>query len=69
VLSEDEVRRLIGGRGFSMVHLSSRLLDEGRLFEYRMVLRSRTPDKTRTLAEHHVKLAEVTELRISPTRD
>jgi putative Mg2+ transporter-C (MgtC) family protein len=69
VLTEDETRRLIGSYGFSVANLSSRLVDEGRFFEYRMVIRSRHRDNAHALAEHLLKLPEVIEFRISPTGD
>jgi putative Mg2+ transporter-C (MgtC) family protein len=69
VLTEDEVRKLIGGYGFSVANLSSRLVDEGKHFEYRMVIRSRDRDNAQALARHLLKLPEVIEFRISPTGD
>jgi putative Mg2+ transporter-C (MgtC) family protein len=69
VMTEDEVRRLIGGYGFSVANLASRLVDEGKYFEYRMVIRSRTRDNAQALAQHLLKLPEVIEFRISPTGD
>jgi putative Mg2+ transporter-C (MgtC) family protein len=69
VMSEDEVRALIGSYGFSVANLSSRLVDEGRYFEYRMVIRSRERDNAQALTQHLLKLPEVIEFRISPTGD
>ena len=69
VMTEDEVRRLIGSYGFSVANLASRLVEEGKYFEYRMVIRSRARDKTQALAEHLLTLPEVIEFRISPTGD
>jgi putative Mg2+ transporter-C (MgtC) family protein len=69
VMTVDEVRRLIGSYGFSVANLSSRLVDEGKYFEYRMVIRSRARDNTQALAQHLLKLPEVIEFRISPTGD
>ena len=40
-MGEEELRKLIGSHGFSIANLHSRLIDDGRLFEYRMVIRSR----------------------------
>ena len=40
-MGEDELRKLVGGHGFSIANLYSRLIDEGKFFEYRMVIRSR----------------------------
>jgi putative Mg2+ transporter-C (MgtC) family protein len=69
IMSEDEVRKLVGSHGFSVANLSSRLVDEGRFFEYRMVIRSRDRDNAHALAEHLLKLPDVIEFRISPTGD
>jgi putative Mg2+ transporter-C (MgtC) family protein len=69
VMSEDEVRALIGGYGFSVANMSSRLVDEGQYFEYRMVIRSRERDNAQALAQHLLKVPEVIEFRISPTGD
>jgi putative Mg2+ transporter-C (MgtC) family protein len=69
VMSEDEVRNLIGQHGFSVANLSSRLTEGGRMFEYRMVLRSRNPKSAEALSKHLRGLTEVVEFRISPTGD
>jgi putative Mg2+ transporter-C (MgtC) family protein len=68
-MSEDEVRNLIGQHGFSVANLSSRLTEGGRMFEYRMVLRSRNPKSAEALSKHLRGLTEVVEFRISPTGD
>src|SRR5215470_897912 len=41
VMSEDKLRELIGAHGFTIANLSTRLIGEGKTFEYRMVIRSR----------------------------
>ena len=41
VMSENELRKLIGDYGFSIANLSSRLIDEGKFFEYRTTIRCR----------------------------
>jgi putative Mg2+ transporter-C (MgtC) family protein len=69
IMDEGEVRRLVGSYGFTLMHLSSRLVDEGKFFEYRMVIRSRGPGNAQALAQHLLKLPEVIEFRISPTGD
>jgi putative Mg2+ transporter-C (MgtC) family protein len=69
VLAEEEVRKLIGDYGFSVANLSSRLVNEGKFYEYRMVIRSRERDNAQALAQHLLKLPEVIEFRISPTGD
>jgi putative Mg2+ transporter-C (MgtC) family protein len=69
VMAEEDVRKLIGSYGFSVANLSSRLIDEGRHYEYRMVIRSRERDSAQALARHLLALPEVVEFRISPTGD
>jgi putative Mg2+ transporter-C (MgtC) family protein len=41
VMSENELRKLIGDYGFSIANLSFRLIDDGKFFEYRMTIRCR----------------------------
>jgi putative Mg2+ transporter-C (MgtC) family protein len=69
VMSEGEVRELVGKHGFSVANLHSRLIDEGRYFEYRMVIRTRDASNSHALAKHLLQLPEVIEFRISPTGD
>ncbi len=69
VMGETELRELIGRHGFSIAHLSTRLIDDGRFFEYRMVIRSRDKSSAQTLSRHLLELPEVIEFRISPTGD
>ncbi len=52
-----------------MTNLSSRLVNEGKHYAYRMVIRSRARDNAQALAGHLLKLPEVIEFRISPTGD
>jgi putative Mg2+ transporter-C (MgtC) family protein len=69
VMSEDELRKAVADHGFSIANLSSRLTDGGKLFEYRMVLRSRDPKNAEKLSQYLRKLPQVIEFRISPTGD
>ena len=69
VMAEDELRKLVGAHGFSIANLHSRLIDDGRCFEYRMVIRSRHRDSAQALSQHLLKLPQVIEFRISPTGD
>jgi putative Mg2+ transporter-C (MgtC) family protein len=69
VMSEEDLRKLVGTHGFSIANLSSRLSDGGELFEYRMVLKSRDPKNAENLSQHLRALPEVIEFRISPTGD
>jgi putative Mg2+ transporter-C (MgtC) family protein len=69
VMTADKLREMLGNHGFSIANLSSRLTEGGKLFEYRMVLRSRDPKSAETLSQHLRGLPEVVEFRISPTGD
>lgn len=69
VMGEKELKELIGSYGFSIANLHSRLIDEGRCFEYRMVIRSRDRTGASALSQHLLRLPEVIEFRISPTGD
>jgi putative Mg2+ transporter-C (MgtC) family protein len=69
VIPEDEMRELVGEHGFSVANLSHRLTDDGRLFEYRMVIRSRDRRNAEVLSQHLRTRPEVKEFRITPTGD
>jgi putative Mg2+ transporter-C (MgtC) family protein len=69
VMAEDKLRQLIGTHGFTVANLSSRLISEGKIFEYRMVIRSRDRANAQVLSQHLLSLPEVIEFRISPTGD
>ncbi|MGH6768987.1 MAG: MgtC/SapB family protein [Xanthobacteraceae bacterium] len=69
VMPEDKMREMIASHGFSIANLSSRLTESGKVFEYRMVLRSRDRKSAEDLSRHLRGLPEVIEFRISPTGD
>jgi putative Mg2+ transporter-C (MgtC) family protein len=69
VIAEAELRDLLRKHGFSIANLSSRLTEGGKLFEYRMVIRSKDRMNGEALAQHLRGLPEVLEFRISPTGD
>ena len=68
-MSETELRKLVDGLSFSIANLNYRLVDDGKHFEYRMILRTPDPDNVRRLAEVLVSRPAVLEFRISPTGD
>ena len=68
-MSETELRQLVDGLSFSIANLNYRLVDDGKHFEYRMILRTPDPDNVRRLAEVLVGRPAVLEFRISPTGD
>jgi putative Mg2+ transporter-C (MgtC) family protein len=69
VLSEDDLRALIAGHGFSVANLSYALKEEGKFFEYTMVIRTGKLDDTRRLAEALTVNDKVLEFRITPAGD
>src|SRR5262249_50577085 len=69
VMGEEELRKMVGGHGFSVANLSTRLIEDGRFFEYRMVIRSRDKSSAQALSQHLLGLPDVIEFRISPTGD
>jgi putative Mg2+ transporter-C (MgtC) family protein len=69
VMPEEKLRELVGGYGFTIANLSSRLVNEGKVFEYRMVIRSRDRTNAQRLSQRLLSLEEVIEFRISPTGD
>ena len=68
-MGEEELRKLVGSHGFSIANLSTRLIDDGQIFEYRMVIRSRDRRSAQRSRQHLLGLPEVIEFRISPTGD
>ena len=68
-MSEDAVRKLILDHGFTVSNLSSRLSDGGKLFEYRMTIKSINRRNADLLASHLRERPEVVEFRITPTGD
>lgn len=69
VMNEDRLRALIGGHGFTIANMHTRLTDGGAMYEYRMILRSRDRGNAQALATDLLTLPEVIEFRISPTGD
>ena len=67
VPSEDVLREIIASHGFSVANLSYRLDNEGRIFEYRMVIRSKNRENAHQLAQAWSKNKSVLEFRIAPT--
>ena len=69
VMEAEAVRKLVGTHGFSVANMHSRLTDGGRLFEYRMVIKSRDREGAHALSKALLALPQVAEFRISPTGD
>lgn len=68
-MPEDHLRSLLATHGFTVANMSYRIINEGRWFEYRMVIRTTNPDNPRELAAALSRLDAVREFRISPTGD
>jgi putative Mg2+ transporter-C (MgtC) family protein len=68
-LPEHKVRKLIGDHGFSIANMSYRLDDRGRVFEYRMSIRTIDKENMERLAESLRRRTDVLEFRVSPTGD
>jgi len=68
-LQEDQLRTLIHEHGFSVANLSYALKDEGKLYEYSMVIRTGKRDDTRRLAETLAENDQVLEFHITPAGD
>jgi putative Mg2+ transporter-C (MgtC) family protein len=68
-MAEDQLRTMVGEHGFTIANLSHRLTDDGRFFEYRMVLRSHDAKSAERLSQHLRTLSDVREFRITPTGD
>ncbi len=66
VMDEDTLRRLIAEHGFSIAHLSYRVSDGGKLFEYAMVLRSTDRRSAGALSRRLSQLPDVLEFHIDP---
>ncbi|HEX2150992.1 MAG TPA: MgtC/SapB family protein [Stellaceae bacterium] len=69
VIPEGELRRLIGSHGFTIANLSHRLTEMGKVFEYRMVIRTRDREAAQRLSQQLCTLPGIIEFRIAPTGD
>ena len=69
VMDETEMRAMIGKYGFSIANLSSRLVEGGQQFEYRMTIKSRDRLAAERLSKHLRGMPDVIEFRIAPTGD
>jgi putative Mg2+ transporter-C (MgtC) family protein len=69
IIPEPELRNLIGEHGFTIANLSHRLTEMGKVFEYRMVIRTRDRNAAERLSQHLCALPGIIEFRITPTGD
>jgi putative Mg2+ transporter-C (MgtC) family protein len=68
-MSEKELRDLLAQHGFSIANMAYRVIEDGQVFEYRMVIRTTDPTNTSRLADDLRQLELVREFRIAPTGD
>jgi putative Mg2+ transporter-C (MgtC) family protein len=66
---EGKVRKFINDHGFSVANMSYRLDDGGKVFEYRMSIRTIDQRNITRLVEGYRKREDVLEFRVSPTGD
>lgn len=69
VLDEQKLRDLVSEHGFTIANMHSRLIEGGKLFEYRMIIRSRNRAEAQALSQRLLAFPDVIEFRISPTGD
>lgn len=68
-MPEEQLRGLLAEHNFSIANMSYRVTDQGKFFEYRMVIRTTRPTGPSRLAHSLGQLPVVREFRISPTGD
>jgi putative Mg2+ transporter-C (MgtC) family protein len=66
IMAEHDLRALVTAYSYSIANLHHALIDDGRRFEYRMVLRTVDPGAVRALSDRLRGEASVVEFRISP---
>ena len=68
-MPEAELRKLVKSLAFTIANLHYRLADDGKHFEYRMMICTQNSDHLRQLSEALIHIPTVLEFRISPTGD
>ncbi len=68
-MPEEQLRALLAAHNFTVANMSYRVTDNGRYFEYRMVIRTDDPRNPPRLVEALSQLETVREFRVSPTGD
>jgi putative Mg2+ transporter-C (MgtC) family protein len=63
IIPEQELRELIGRHGFTIAALSHRLTEMGKVFEYRMVIRTRDRTAAARLAQYLCTVPGIIEFR------
>ena len=68
-MPEPELRELVREVGFAVANLHYRLTEDGRHYEYRMMIRTLRPENLGRLSELLLRIPAVVDFRISPTGD
>ena len=68
-MEDEEIRRMLELHGFTIANISYRVSDDGADFEYRMVIRTSSPEKFSVLARYLRAHSRIKTFRISPTGD
>ncbi len=68
-MTEEEVRKILTEHGFTVANMSYRITDDGRCFEYRMILQTADERNTSILASSLRNMKQVRTFQISPTGD
>lgn len=68
-MSQPELKKLVSSLGFTIANLQYRLIQDGKRFEYRMMLRTQNSDNLLHLSDALLSIATVEEFRIFPTGD
>ncbi len=68
-MPEQELRKLVDEAGFTIANLHYRLTEDGRHYEYRMMMRTYKPENLGRLSELLLRIPAVLDFRISPTSD
>jgi putative Mg2+ transporter-C (MgtC) family protein len=69
IMPEEQLRLLLAEHKFSVANMSYRITNQGKFFEYRMVIRTTHHSSPPKLADSLSQLPIVREFRISPTGD
>jgi len=68
-MPEAQLRALVSGAGFTVANLHYRLTEDGRHYEYRMMIRTLKPENLGRLSELLLRTPSVLDFRIAPTGD
>jgi putative Mg2+ transporter-C (MgtC) family protein len=69
VMPESELRQVLTKHGLTVTNMHSRLVDQGLLYEYRMVIKCLDQGAPQALSRNLLEIPRVVEFRISPTGD